>query len=293
MADGNGGGSGGAMTLLENIEAGGPTLRSPETEDNDSDLGSVATGEVSNDAAVATGTDTECVYEGNGSSGDQALSEVLTHKQEGTRKSCEYKCHVCDKVYKSKSGLRKHSRNHTGQYPYKCHCGKGFSERRQLVEHGCSHTNKGIKTCNICGFQPKTFLGLKWHEASHMHEVHACDQCSKNFNSKLSLKQHKKGCHEAKYTCTCGKTFGLKSGYTAHLKTHSDEKPFQCTLCSYKASRKGDLKSHMLFKHSDSAPFLCPVCGKGFKRRDLLEKHESRKYPCCSLAETAHIWDDN
>ncbi|XP_006812523.1 zinc finger X-chromosomal protein-like [Saccoglossus kowalevskii] len=274
----------GALQLLESIEAGGLTLKSSETEvATDSDPENVATGEVANDAAVATGTDTERVYQGNESNADQALS----------KKPPEYICKVCDRVYKSKTGLRKHSRSHTGQYPYKCHCGKSFSERRKLIEHGCSHTNKGIKTCNICGFQPKTFLGMKWHESSHMHEVHVCDQCSKHFNSKLSLKQHKKGCHEANYTCTCGKMFGFKYVYTAHLKTHSDEKQFQCTLCNYKTSRKGDLKSHQLFKHSDSAPFLCSVCGKGFKRRNLLEKHESRKYPCCNPADTAHVWDDN
>ncbi|XP_070564961.1 zinc finger protein 878-like [Ptychodera flava] len=206
------------------------------------------------------------------------------------------KAHVCDtcsKVYKTKTGLRKHCRKHSGLYPYVCDCGKGFSERRCLLEHLCVHTNNGLKKCKLCGFEPRTFRGLKWHEQNHGSETHKCPTCSKEYKSKLSLKQHEKSSHEVNFICPiCEKPFGMKSRFKSHLETHSSDKPHKCSTCNFESKRKSDLKRHIAHKHTLLPLFICQLCGSGFKTQGDLTRHGKRKSSCVKEKSYSSIWAD-
>ncbi|XP_070545987.1 zinc finger protein 501-like [Ptychodera flava] len=291
-----------ALKIFADIE--GVAVRSP-VHSSELDPESVETGDFSNGAVAESGimnleervhsleVDVDSIEAGDFP--DEAVAGQnentdAAERVEGEDKRVSYSCEVCDKVYQSKTGLRKHTRKHTGKFPFNCFCGKGFSERRHLKEHSCTHSGKGIKKCKVCGFEPKSFKGMKWHEASHIAEIHSCNECPKIFNFKMSLKQHQQGCHTKKYTCTCGKTFGLKSRYTTHLKTHSGNKEFRCSSCDYQTYRKGDLMKHQISKHSNARDFVCALCGQSFKTKDALSKHEARKRPCHNT--TDHLWED-
>lgn len=49
----------------------------------------------------------------------------------------------------------------------------------------------------------------------------------------------------------CQKGFNHKGNFMKHYRTHTGEKPFQCTKCPYKATQKAHLTTHMLGKHRE------------------------------------------
>jgi len=68
------------------------------------------------------------------------------------------------------------------------------------------------------------------------------------------------------WTCDiCRKKFSQNSSYKNHQRTHSDERPFVCTVCSIGFKERYHLKKHTLFKHSNETREECRVCGKRFK----------------------------
>ena len=68
------------------------------------------------------------------------------------------------------------------------------------------------------------------------------------------------------WTCDiCRKKFSQNSSYKNHQRTHSDERPFVCTVCSIGFKERYHLKKHTLFKHSNETREQCKICGKRFK----------------------------
>ncbi|KAE8226398.1 hypothetical protein CF319_g1014 [Tilletia indica] len=72
----------------------------------------------------------------------------------------------------------------------------------------------------------------------------------------------------------CNKTFAKNRTYNlkAHLRSHSQLKPFACASCPRAFSRKHDLERHARV-HSGDKPYICEVCGRGFPRSDALRRH--------------------
>ena len=83
-------------------------------------------------------------------------------------------------------------------------------------------------------------------------------------------------------TCPlCFKHFTRSYNMRSHLRTHSNERPFECSVCSTAFARQHDLKRHERL-HLGEKRFVCRGaleaggkwgCGRAFSRVDALTRH--------------------
>ena len=72
----------------------------------------------------------------------------------------------------------------------------------------------------------------------------------------------------------CGKTYGKTSHLRAHIRWHSNDKPYACSwvACGKSFTRSDELKRHTR-THTGEKRFACTECGKKFMRSDHRTKH--------------------
>lgn len=83
--------------------------------------------------------------------------------------------------------------------------------------------------------------------------------------------------HSSKrFPCTepgCEKSFTRLYNLSFHLRSHRNEKPFPCTQCDFRFTRKHDLMRHVRSLHEARSFGPCPTCGNFFTRSDAFARH--------------------
>ncbi|VDM35385.1 unnamed protein product [Hydatigera taeniaeformis] len=78
----------------------------------------------------------------------------------------------------------------------------------------------------------------------------------------------------------CTKLYGKTSHLSAHLRNHSNTRPYKCHFqsCERAFTRSDELQRHIR-THTGEKKFQCLMCGKRFMRSDHLSKHRKTHRP--------------
>ncbi|KPJ05352.1 Histone-lysine N-methyltransferase PRDM9 [Papilio xuthus] len=178
-----------------------------------------------------------------------------------------YICAVCGKTYRAKSSLVAHQTLHaTGPTPdsfcvtCKIHFRNALALKHHLKTHS-KHVREADKkfTCEECGLKFLLKRLLEEHiDWEHLkREKYVCEDCSKVFKNKSALKRHKSYVHDKKRPpknkiCDhCGQGFTTLQILRTHVRTHTGERPLQCTKCPATFAHNGALYTHNKLLHTN------------------------------------------
>ena len=68
--------------------------------------------------------------------------------------------------------------------------------------------------------------------------------------------------------------FNQQQALTVHMRTHSGERPYPCTVCGKSFSAAATYRKHK-FSHQSTTPYQCDQCGKYFTTNTKLKRHSS------------------
>ena len=173
-----------------------------------------------------------------------------------------YECETCVYQTWSSSEFRKHVVIHKDEKPFKCSSpGCNFSTKRTdvLKKHELGHDAKNAFQCQYsgCSYTTGYKANLVFHLETHNTEkIYSCsfNGCPYRTKAHQYIKVHERTVHnperEHKFKCMlCEKAFLTLSGLKIHTLSHTKEKHFSCSMCSYSSSLKSQLYFHLLREH--------------------------------------------
>lgn len=187
----------------------------------------------------------------------------------------------CNKVYTNRRALGQHKRLKHGERAnmYACDhpgCDKVFTSQFSLDRHKGKHMKitQRIFPCEECDRVYNNISSLRSHVLlKHKPDVE-CPECHQFFDSK-NIYRHRKTQHNFKYPCDkCNERFEGYSDLIKHKKQEHREHKI-CPWCHMNlVNMKYSRYVEHLKTHTDEKPFQCPKCGTRFQKPANLTRHE-------------------
>lgn len=200
------------------------------------------------------------------------------------------KCHVCNKIFKTKTYLTSHMLSHYNIY-FECEtCKERFPSSDKLSDHMLTHLD--IFNCKWCCLKFITEQELKEHATTHSQLV--CKICSIIFSSQVDLAQHASIQHKPIQECVTLDLTGdsdeeILEDLPENAVRENGPNTLLCQICGFKFNEKHHLERHENEVHNEVRPFKCVGCQMSFGRvKTFLEHFKSRSHEgsCkCNLCE--------
>ena len=222
---------------------------------------------------------------------EQKGGKLLEHVKTAHTNNAPLQCLLCEKILKTKTGMRSHRNMHLG-VKYDCNkCPLSFRRKVLLDEHNFHDRHKNI--CKRCGksFPPTKGLNHTNNLSLHMKMEHKakpkglkCNLCSAILCTKPALrdhlKKHNKNCQV--YSCSqCSYKILVSKKFARHcLKFHNVkiERNFlkKCSLCGLQ------VRKNVYVEHKSTHLEECQRCDfSGFSLANHMRIHEEGRCTIC------------
>lgn len=138
--------------------------------------------------------------------------------------------------------------------------------------------------CQTCGYAACTGTILRQHvQAVHVGYSFFCDQCPKKFNLMKRLRKHIELHHSGKpiernHICQyCGMAFVKPGCLKRHLRSHTQETPYECQFCQRRFKYRWPKVQHERL-HTGEKPYKCSFCEERFTQNCVRKAHEYKKH---------------
>ena len=121
---------------------------------------------------------------------------------------------------------------------------------------------------------------------SKKQKQHICRDCNQHFESKSSLKKHRKKAHPPiTFDCSiCGKKLNSEKRLKAHQRKKHISKDYHCNDCEKRFATADGLEVHRQQMHPVDGVFGCRKCSETFRSHKELLKHVSKQHPAKAYA---------